>query len=103
MGVAIRGGLLALGFAAACFAGFAIIALIADWVDLTIFGLLIVVTFLLVWGGALYDIWRRADLSSGSRIGWTAFVILLPILGTIVYAIARPAGADVTYTGEQVT
>jgi hypothetical protein len=99
--VAIRGMLLALGFVAACFAGFAIFALVADWVDLTLFGLLIVGTFLLVWGGALYDIWRRADLSTGSRVLWTAFVILLPVLGTIVYAIVRPAGEDVTYRGEQ--
>jgi hypothetical protein len=93
---------MALGFAAACFAGFAIFMLIADWVDLTIFGLLIVVTFLLVWGGALYDIWRRADLGGSSRLIWTAAIIFLPILGTIVYALVRPAAADVTYSGEQV-
>ena len=98
----IRGGLLALGFAAACFAGFFVFALVADWFDLTIFALLIVGTFLLVWGGALYDIWRRADLSTTTRLLWTAFVVFLPILGTIVYAIVRPAAVDVRYSGEQV-
>jgi hypothetical protein len=96
-----RGALYVLAILGAAFLGFAVIGLIADWVDLTIFGLLMVVGFLLLWGGALYDIWRRADLSTGSQVAWSALVIFLPIFGTIVYALARPAAEQVTYRGDQ--
>jgi Phospholipase_D-nuclease N-terminal len=99
--IAIRGVLLFLGVFAAAIVGIAIIGLVADWFDLTVFGFLMVVGFLLLWGGALYDIWRRSDLSSGSRLIWTGAVLVVPILGTLIYALVRPAAVDVTYTGEQ--
>jgi hypothetical protein len=35
----------------------------------------------------LGDIWRREDFTPWTRVGWTAAVVLLPFLGTVVYLI----------------
>ena len=40
-----------------------------------------------VWG----DIFRRRDLSGWAKAGWTLFVIFLPLVGVLVYMVARPA------------
>ena len=45
---------------------------------------------LIVWVATLTDLFRRADLSTGAKLGWTAAIILFPVLATIVYVIARP-------------
>jgi hypothetical protein len=99
----IRALLFGLVVFAAVVAGFAIVALIADWVNLTVFGLVMVVGFLVLWTGVLFDVWRRADLSSGSRVLWSVAIVILPILGSIVYAMTRPVGEQVRYRGEQIT
>ena len=38
----------------------------------------------------LSDIFRRPDVSGWGKAGWTLFVIFLPLLGVLVYMIARP-------------
>jgi hypothetical protein len=38
----------------------------------------------------LIDNFRRADQSGWAKAGWTLFVIALPLLGALVYQIARP-------------
>jgi len=35
------------------------------------------------------DIFRSPDLSGWGKAGWTIFIILLPLLGVLVYLIAR--------------
>lgn len=57
------------------------------------FLLLIYVPLLLLWGAAIMDIFRRDDLSGVRKVVWVAVVILLPLLGTLVYLLSRPAGA----------
>jgi hypothetical protein len=39
----------------------------------------------------LVDIFRSPDLNGWAKAGWTIFVILLPLLGVLVYLIARGA------------
>ena len=39
----------------------------------------------------LADTFKRRDLSGWAKAGWTVFVIFLPLLGVLVYMIARPA------------
>jgi hypothetical protein len=39
----------------------------------------------------LADNFRRTDHSGWSKAGWTVFVIFLPLIGVLVYMIARPA------------
>ena len=38
----------------------------------------------------LTDNFRRRDHSGWAKAGWTLFVIFLPLLGVLVYMIARP-------------
>jgi Phospholipase_D-nuclease N-terminal/Short C-terminal domain len=59
----------------------------------TFFLILIFLPLALVWAGALLDIFRRDDMGGGSKALWVATVILVPFFGTLVYLIARPAGA----------
>lgn len=54
---------------------------------------------LIVWVFTLWDILRRADLSTGAKVGWTLAVIVVPVVATIVYLIARPAAPD--YVGSR--
>ena len=39
----------------------------------------------------LADNFRRRDHSGVAKAGWTVFVIFLPLIGVLVYMIARPA------------
>jgi hypothetical protein len=34
---------------------------------------------------------RRKDHHGGAKAGWTLLIIILPLLGTLIYLIARPA------------
>ena len=43
--------------------------------------------FLLFW--IIMDIFRSDDLSGWGKAGWLVFVIILPLLGVLVYLIAR--------------
>ena len=38
----------------------------------------------------LADNFRRNDHGGGAKVGWTLFIIFLPLLGVLVYMIARP-------------
>lgn len=57
------------------------------------FLLLIYVPLLLLWGAAILDVFRRDDLSGPRKVFWVVVVIVLPLLGTLLYLLSRPAGA----------
>ena len=38
----------------------------------------------------LFDNFRREDHSGWAKAGWTLFVVAFPLLGALVYQIARP-------------
>ena len=42
----------------------------------------------------LADNFRRHDHGGGAKAGWTILVIFLPLLGILIYMIARPSTAD---------
>jgi hypothetical protein len=42
------------------------------------------------------DNFRRTDHNGWAKAGWTVFMIFLPLLGVLVYMIARPSG-EATY------
>jgi hypothetical protein len=44
--------------------------------------------------GVFADIYRRHDLSGLAKAGWVLVIVLLPLLGILIYLIARPAVAD---------
>ncbi len=49
--------------------------------------------FLLVWAFiALFaDIFTRPDLSGWGKAGWTLLIVIFPLLGILIYLIARPS------------
>jgi hypothetical protein len=52
---------------------------------------LIAIPLLLIWVLAVVDLVRRPDLSTGHKVLWALAVLLIPIVGAIVYFVARPA------------
>jgi hypothetical protein len=55
--------------------------------------LLIYVPLMLIWGTALVDVFRRDDLRGASKALWVLVIVFLPLIGTLVYLLSRPAGA----------
>jgi uncharacterized membrane protein YhaH (DUF805 family) len=37
------------------------------------------------------DIFRRRDLSGWGKAGWIVLIFLIPLIGAVIYLIARPA------------
>lgn len=57
------------------------------------FLMLIYVPLLLMWGAALFDIFRRDDMAGVTKAVWVVAVILVPFFGTLIYLILRRPGA----------
>jgi hypothetical protein len=55
---------------------------------------LIAIPLLLIWVLAVVDLVRRHDLTTGHKVLWALVVLLIPIIGAIVYFVARPPEAD---------
>jgi len=63
---------------------------------LAFFAFLIVVWLIVM---ILYDNFARHDHSGWAKAGWTILVIFLPLIGALIYMIARPATADRAMSG----
>jgi hypothetical protein len=52
--------------------------------------------FMLIWMfiAVFADIFRREDLSGGAKAGWIILIFVLPLLGILIYMIARPKMTD---------
>ena len=61
------------------------------WAMLVFFAFLIFVWLVVL---VLWDNFARHDHSGWAKAGWTVFVIFVPLIGVLVYMIARPATAD---------
>jgi len=59
---------------------------------LWLFMLLVVIVSI----AAIVDAVRRSDLGSAAKALWVVLIVILPLIGTIIYVIARPRGG-VTY------
>jgi hypothetical protein len=49
--------------------------------------------FAVIW--AFIDDFRRPDHSGWAKAGWALLILVLPLLGTLIYMIARPAVVEV--------
>ncbi len=62
--------------------------------------------FFVAWVGCLVmmfgDIFRSADLSGPAKAGWTLLVFVLPLLGVLIYLVARGSGMHDRTQGEAV-
>jgi Phospholipase_D-nuclease N-terminal len=61
-------------------------------VDLIVVGLGVVAVLVVaaLGIGCIIDAVTRPDLSGLKKAGWTVFILVLPILGSVVYLISRP-------------
>jgi hypothetical protein len=56
----------------------------------------VVVVFVIVWG--LIDNFERHDHGGWAKAGWLILVVILPIIGTAIYLIARPSEAATSHS-----
>jgi hypothetical protein len=54
---------------------------------------LLAIVWVVIWAMSLVDVVRRRDIGTGSKVLWALVILLLPVVGLIVYLIARPADA----------
>lgn len=56
--------------------------------------LAIVGIFIVFWVRALFDVFKRADLSGGSKALWAVAMLVFPFVGLLVYTMLRPDDAQ---------
>ena len=56
----------------------------------TFWFLFVLVPLTIAWAFAVFDIFRRNDLSGWAKALWFAVVLVLPWLGTFIYLLFRP-------------
>jgi hypothetical protein len=59
----------------------------AQWILLIVF----IIPVLIMWGYAIINLFSRHDLDVGPRLLWLLVILVLPLLGSIVYFMLRPA------------
>ena len=73
-------------------------ALASDYPFLDVFWTICIIFLWVIWIWllimVLWDNFTRRDHSGWAKAGWTLFVIFLPLLGVLVYMIARPPEAE---------
>ena len=61
------------------------------WSMLIFFGLFLMI-WLIIW--CFIDNFRRRDHHGLAKAGWTVVILFIPILGALIYIVARPASAS---------
>lgn len=61
------------------------------WSVLIFFGVALMF-FFIIW--CFVDNFRRRDHRGWAKFGWTIFILFFPIIGALVYIIARPADIE---------
>jgi hypothetical protein len=59
----------------------------AQWVLLVVF----LIPVLILWGYAIVSLVGRHDLGLGAKLIWLLAILLLPLIGSILYFMLRPA------------
>ncbi|HSD81202.1 MAG TPA: PLDc N-terminal domain-containing protein [Solirubrobacteraceae bacterium] len=60
---------------------------------------LLAIVWALIWVLTLVDILRRRDLRTSAKVLWALAVLLLPVVGLLVYVVARPPDGGVPSGG----
>jgi hypothetical protein len=63
------------------------------WTMLMFFGIFLMI-FFIIW--CFVDNFRRRDHHGGAKFMWTIVILFIPVLGALIYIIARPADATLT-------
>ena len=61
------------------------------WSMLMFFGLFLML-WLIIW--CFIDNFRRQDHHGWAKAGWTVLILFVPVLGALIYIIARPISAS---------
>jgi len=77
----------------------------AMWTMIVFFAWIMFITWVIM---LMIDNFRRTDHGGGAKAGWALFIIFAPILGAVVYTIARPDtagdyGTETGYTPRETT
>jgi hypothetical protein len=59
----------------------------AQWILLLVF----IIPVLLLWGYAVVSLIGRPDLSFGGKLLWLLPILIVPIIGSVLYFMLRPA------------
>jgi hypothetical protein len=62
----------------------------AQWILLLAF----IIPVVLLWGYAIISLIGRHDLGIGMKLVWLLAILLLPIIGSVLYFMLRPAPQD---------
>ena len=68
------------------------------WWAMTVFFIYMPLIFL--WGFTLFDLFQRHDLSGWAKALWAIGIVVLPLVGMLIYFIARPKEADTWVGGD---
>ena len=58
------------------------------------FLMLIYVPITVLWIVSIVDVFHRPDLSGVGKAAWIVLLLVLPVLGAIIYLVARPSGVE---------
>jgi hypothetical protein len=61
------------------------------WAMLIFAGILLMIWFI-IW--CFVDNFRRRDHHGFAKAGWAIVILFIPVIGALIYIIARPAAAD---------
>lgn len=59
--------------------------------EMTVFSIAVAVIILLIDLWAIASVWRTTK-PSGTKVGWTALILVFPVLGFAIWGIAGPRG-----------
>jgi len=65
--------------------------------SLVMFAVLVIVIFTVIY--AFIDNFRRRDHSGWAKAFWALLIVILPLLGTLIYLVARPADIEIAVAG----
>ena len=54
-----------------------------------------VVLFVVLWARAVFDAFRRPDLSGAAKAAWAIGMLIVPFIGLLVYTMLRPADSQI--------
>ena len=54
----------------------------------------IYIPIVILWVSVVIDLFSRPDLGGWAKVGWLAFVLILPLIGSLIYLGVRPTEAE---------
>jgi hypothetical protein len=63
--------------------------LLSIFLSVVLFLVALLVFFVIVW--CFVDNFRRQDHHGWAKAGWTILILFIPVLGALIYIVARPA------------